>query len=188
MGNYSFQVATNLANIFGQPLAQAFTGNFTIQLPTISGIVTNLNGAPIAGVAIAPNAAFSGAVTDPNGFYSIGVPPGWNGTLTPSFGTNQFVPSVLSCMVATDSLTNQNFLMVPTVAPTVAGGVIGTNLSLAWRGIPGVTYEVLYSADLVNWTGYGGTGIPMLGTNGPMQVSLPIDASPTIFFRIEALY
>lgn len=188
LGDYSVQVAGGFTSILGQPLAQGFTGNFTITLPTISGTVKDTNGAPVAGVLVQPDGGLIGAVTDTNGFYSIGVPPGWEGIFTPSFGTNMFVPGSAAYANVTASITNQNFLMVPTVAPTLTSSFTSTNLTLAWQGIPGVTYSVVYSADLVNWTAYGGSGLFLLGTNGPMQVTLPIDSSPELFFCLKVFH
>ena len=187
-GNYSLAVTSGVANIFGGPLAQSFTGNFTIAVPTISGTVSDINGAPAAGVTIQPDITLPAIVTDTNGNYSLGVPPGWNGNLTASLGTNIFVPRILACTNVTTSLTNQNFLMVSTVTPTLTSSSTSTNFTMAWQGIPNVTYSVVYSADLVNWTAYGGTGLSLLGTNGPMQVTLPIDSSPMLFFRLNCSY
>ncbi len=183
LGNYSLQVAPFITNILGQPLAQSFTGNFTITLPTISGTVNDTNGAPVAGVLVQPGQGLIGATTDTNGVYSIGVPSGWVGTLTPFLGTNVFVPGTLSFYNVGSSLTNQNFLMVTSIAPDISSSLSGTNLSIGWSGISGVTYQAWSSTNLVDWAAYGGT-IP--GTNGPMQFVFPLDASPGMFFRIGA--
>ncbi len=182
-GNYSLQVATTLTNILGQPLAQTFTGNFTIALPTISGTVNDTNGAPVAGVLVQPDGGLTGATTDVNGNYSVGVPPGWNGSLTPSLDPFVFAPGALSFSNVTGSLTSQNFIMVPSFAPDLSPSVNGTGLSLGWRGIPGITYQVWSSTNLVDWAAYGGA---ISGTNGAMQIAFPLDASPGVFFRISA--
>jgi len=182
-GDYSLQVATTLTNILGQPLAQSFTGNFTIALPTISGTVADTNGAPVAGVLVQPDGGLTGAATDTNGFYSIGVPPGWNGTVTPSFNNLMFVPGSLAYTNVTDALTNQNFVIVPTIAPNLSSSLSGTNLSLGWSGLAGVTYQAWWSTNLVDWLPCG-DAIP--GTNGPQQIVLPVDASPSMFYRVGA--
>lgn len=182
-GDYSLQTAPQLTNIFGRPLVAGYTGNFTVVLPTISGTVRDTNGAPVAGVAIQPSGGLIGATTDANGAYSIGVPPGWNGTLTPSLDAFVFVPGVLNCANVTASLTNQDFLMVTFISPVLATGITSTNLSVGWQGISGVTYQAQYSTNLVDWLPYGDT-IP--GTNGPMQFSVPLDGSPSVFLRVQA--
>ena len=183
LGDYSIQVTTDLKNIFGVPLAQTYTNGFTIMLPTISGTVTNLNGAPVAGVLLQPDGGLIGATTDASGNYSIGVPTGWNGSITPSFGMLMFVPGTLSYTSLPGSVTNQNYLMVPTVAPTLVSGVSGTNLSMSWTGIPGVTYQTWWSTNLVDWSPLGD---PLAGTNGQMQILLPLGTDPADFFRLGA--
>jgi hypothetical protein len=184
-GNYALQILPTLTNIFGQSLLFPYTGDFTIVLPTISGTVSDTNGAPVAGVAVQPDGGLIGATTDTNGAYSIGVPTGWNGTVTPSLATLMFVPGSLAYTNVTDSLANQNYLMVPTVAPSLASSLSGTNLSLGWTGISGVTYQAQYSTNLVDWLPYGDV-IP--GTNGPMQLDLPLGAAPSVFFRLNTAH
>ncbi len=183
LGDYSIQAATALTNIFGLPLAQAYAGAFTISLPAISGTVTDTNGAPVAGVLLQPDGGLIGATTDTNGNYSLGVPPGWNGSVTPALGSFMFVPGALAYTNVTASLTNQNYLMVPTVAPSLASSLSGTNFSLNWAGISGVTYQLLWSTNLVDWQTLGGA---LAGTNGPMQIVLPLGSDPAAFFRVSA--
>jgi hypothetical protein len=183
LGDYSIQVATTITNIFGQPLATPYTGGFTIVLPTISGSVTDTNGAPVAGVLLQPDGGLISVTTDTNGNYSLGVPPGWNGTVTPALGSFMFVPASLAYTNVTGSLTNQNYLMVPTIAPQLAGSLSGTIISLNWPGTPGVTYQLMWSTNLVDWQTFGGT---LPGTNGPMQIILPLGTDPAAFFRLSA--
>jgi hypothetical protein len=185
LGDYSIQAATTIGNIFGQPLAQAYIGGFTVTLPMISGTVTDTNGAPVAGVLLQPDGGLIGATTDTNGNYSLGVPPGWNGTVTPALGTLMFVPSSLAYTNVADSVVNQNYLMVPGVAPSLTSSLSGTNLVLNWAGIPGVTYQPEWSTNLVDWQSLGSA---MPGTNGPMQIILPLSTDPAAFFRLSATY
>ena len=183
-GNYSLQTAPLLlTNILGVPLAQAFTGNFTITLPTISGLVADTNGAPVTGVTMQPNGGLPAATTDPNGNYSIGVPPGWNGAITPAYGSYVFVPGTINYTNIAASLTNQNYLMVTTIVPSLTTSLVDTNLSLAWPGIAGVTYQAWSSTDLINWALYGNA---IAGANGPLQILVPLTNSPAAFFRIGA--
>jgi len=79
LGGYSSRSRRPSKNIFGQPLAQAYTNGFTITLPTISGTVTDTNGAPVAGVLLQPNGGLIGSMTDSNGNYAIGVADRMNG-------------------------------------------------------------------------------------------------------------
>jgi hypothetical protein len=184
VGNYTIE-ATTISNMLGVPLAVPYAGTFSISLPTISGTVTNTNGAPVAGVMVQPDGGLTGMMTDVNGDYSIGVPIGWNGTMTPALGTSMFVPGSLSYTNITDSLTNQNYLMVSTVAPNIASSASGGNFTMNWYGISGVTYQVLWSPDLINWQPLGNT---LAGTNGPMQMVVPSNTNAASFFEIQATH
>ena len=184
-GNYTIAAAVTISNMLGVPLAVPYSGIFTISLPAISGTVTNTSGAPIAGVLVQPNGGLMGMMTDANGNYSIGVPNGWSGTMTPSFGTNMFVPGSLSYSNVTSSLASQNYLMVSTVAPNLTSSVSGTNFTMSWTGISGVTYQVLWSPDLINWQPLGSA---LMGTNGPMQISVPSNTNAAAYFMLQAMH
>lgn len=182
-GTYSILAATAISNIFGLPLASAYGGTFTVSLPGISGAVTDTNGAPVAGVLLQPSGGLTGVTTDTNGHYSLGVPPGWNGTVTPSLGSFMFVPDSITYTNVTDLVTNQNYLMVTTIAPNPTSSLSGTNFTVNWAGLPGVTYQVLWSTNLVDWQPLGS---PLPGTNGLMQFPVPINSGPANFFRLSA--
>jgi hypothetical protein len=184
IGDYSVQAATSVQDLFGLPLSSPYTGGFTVSLPAISGTVSDTNGAPVSGVQLQPDGGLIGTTTDANGHYILGVPPGWNGTVTPTFGTAMFIPGSMSYTSVSDSATNQNYLMVPTIAPAITAANLGaTNLSLSWMGFSGVNYQIWYSTNLTDWRPYGGV---ITGTNGTLQVALPMDASPSVFFRLGA--
>jgi hypothetical protein len=185
VGNYTIEATTTVSNLMGVPLAVPYSGTFSISLPTISGTVTDTNGAPVAGVMVQPNGGLTGMMTDVNGNYSIGVPNGWNGTMTPALGTFMFVPGSLSYTNVTGNLTGQNYLMVQTVAPNLAGSSIGGNFTLSWNGISGVTYQVLWSPDLINWQPLGSS---LIGSNGEMQVSVPSNTNAAAYFLIQAMH
>ena len=183
LGNYSIQAATAITNLFGLPLATGYAGTFTVSLPAISGAVTDTNGAPVAGVRLQPSGGLTGVTTDTNGQYALGVPPGWSGTVTPSLGSSMFAPGAIAYTSVTAPLTNQNYLLVTTIAPGLAAGVSGTNFLVNWAGLPGVTYQLLWSTNLVDWQPLGS---PLPGTNGLMQLVLPIGSDPADFFRVSA--
>ena len=182
-GDYVITAATSITNIFGQSLAAPFTGTFTIAPPTLAGTVTDTNGDPVANVLVQPDGGLTGTTTDANGDYSITVPPGWTGSLTPSLGSWMFVPGTLSYTNLASSLSGQNFLIVPTIAPGLTTGVSGTSLMINWNGLAGVTYQTWWSTNLVDWSVLGD---PLPGTNGLMQISLPLSTDPAEFFRIGA--
>ena len=154
-----------------------------MSLPAISGAVTDTNGAPVAGVLLQPSGGLTGVTTGTNGQYALGVPPGWSGTVTPSLGSFMFAPGSMAYTNVTAPLTNQNYLMVTTIAPGLASGVSGTNFLVNWAGLPGVTYQLLWSTNLVDWQPLGG---PLPGTNGLMQFVVPIGSDPADFFRVSA--
>ena len=82
-------------------------------------------------------------------------------------------------------MSNENYLAVTTVVPALATQVQSNSLVLNWYGISGVTYQPLYSTNLVDWLPYDGA---LPGTNGPLQLVVPMDAGPIMFFRVGASY
>ncbi|HEY5915056.1 MAG TPA: hypothetical protein VJA21_31060, partial [Verrucomicrobiae bacterium] len=183
VGDYALKVGPGLASdIFGQPLSQSYTGSFTISLPLIQGVVTDTNGQPVPGVLMQPSIG-SPAVTDTNGAYAIGAAPGLPITVTPSFEGLVFVPGSRSYTSVSESVTNQDYLAVPTLIPIVTWQPQEKDILLTWTGIPGVSYQVFYSANLVNWVPFWG---PVTGTNGLMQYTLPIYSDPCRFYRLGA--
>ncbi len=182
-GTYTLSFTAALTNLFGMPLAQAYSGSFQISLPSLAGTVTDTNGSPVAGVLIQP-AGLEGEMTDANGNYSIGVPIGWKGTLTPSKGAEMFLPASLTETNVTNSLTGLNFEMVPTIGPSLSAGLDNANqLAVNWMAFQGVTYQIYSSTNLVFWQPYGA---PVVGSNGLMQIPLPTTNAPAMYFRIGA--
>jgi hypothetical protein len=188
LGDYAVAAAAPLANIFGQTV-QNFSGTFTISIPTVSGTVTDTNGAPIAGVTIQPDGGLPATTSDTNGNYSIPVPPGWTGGITPSLGQLFFVPGTLGITNLAASLTNQNFIAYQNLSPALASSFDGTNVTLSWQSISNVSYSVYDSPDLVNWSLYSGAGYFFVGTNNLMQFIAPMDfTSPQLFYRLNVTH
>jgi hypothetical protein len=181
-GTYTIQVATSVSDLFGASLAQPFIGTFTVSIPAISGTVTGTNGAGVAGVLMQASGGLIATTTDTNGNYSLGVPPGWTGTVTPSFGSYVFVPASMNYTNVTGSLTNQNYSVYQTISPALTTTLGAGNCSLNWNGISGVTYQVLWSTNLVTWQPLGS---PVAGTNGPMQIVLPSGSNAAEFFQLQ---
>jgi hypothetical protein len=176
-------VAATISDMFGASLTPPFAGTFAISLPTISGTVTGTNGGGVAGVSIQPSGGLTASTTDSNGNYYVGVPPGWTGVVTPSLGSNMFLLPSMNYTNITGSLTNQNYSMVQTISPTLTTSLSAANCSLNWSRISGVTYQVLWSTNLVTWQSLGN---PVPGTNGPMQIVLPSGSNSEEFFQIQA--
>jgi len=183
VGDYRIEAGPDIQNLFGQPMSQVYTGAFTVVLPTISGTVTDTNGLPVPGVVLQPDGGLLAATTDTNGNYALGVPPGWNGTVTPSLGSFMFAPGSSSYTNLTASVSNQNYVMVETIAPALSSGLSGTNLWVNWNGIQGVSYQVWWSTNLTEWFPLGDA---VAGTNGMMELPVPVDDEPLGFFRLKA--
>jgi len=78
-----------------------------------------------------------------------------------------------------------SFSIVWPVIPALTMRVQANNLSLSWYGVQGVTYQMLYSTNLVDWLPYNGV---LLGTNGPLEVLVPMSTDPIKLFRVGARY
>ena len=180
VGSYTLTVGTNINDLYGQPMSQVYTGAFVISLPVIQGTITDTNGQPVSGILLQPDGGLSPTTTDTNGNYALGFLPGWSGTVVPSGNGLTFVPGSRVYTNMTASVSNQNYLAVTTIAPTMSSGLQGTNLMINWQGIPGVTYQLYSSTNLVDWLPYGA---PFLGTNGPVEILVPIASDPVRFFR-----
>lgn len=183
VGSYVLNVSSNIIDLYGQPMAQAYTGTFTVSLPVIQGTITDTNGNPIAGVLLQATDGLSSTTTDTNGNYSLGFVPGSSFTVTPSLGTLVFLPPSMSYTNALASIPSQNYLAVPSIAASLASAVSGTNIVLSWQGINGVNYQLLWSTNLINWAPYSG---PWPGSNGPMQTSVPITMAPEEYFQLQS--
>jgi hypothetical protein len=181
-GTYTVQVAPPLADIFGQSAAP-YSGTFTVASPTISGTITGTNGAGMAGVSVQP-AGLGAVTTDTNGNYSVIVPFGWTGTVTPSLASYAFSPASTSYTSINASQTNQNYLAFQNLSLALSASISANRWTLNWNGIPNVTYQVLYATDLMTWQPLGS---PIPGSSGLMEYSMPVSSSPQEFFKIQAV-
>jgi hypothetical protein len=118
-----------------------------------------------------------------SGNYSLGFVPGSTFTVTPSLNGFMFVPGLRSYTNVTGSVSNENYLVVTTIAPSLEGGLSGTNLQMNWFGIPGVTYQLYSSTNLTDWLPYD---TPIPGSNGVVEIPLPIESDPMKFFKVSA--
>lgn len=180
VGNYVVTVSTNVTDIFGRSMA-AYASGFVINLPVVQGTITDTNGHPVAGVLLQATGP-SSTSTDTNGNYALGFVPGSTFTVTPSLGSLVFVPSSMSYNNATLSVSNQNYLAVNTIASVLSASASGTNMTVSWQAIPGVSYQLLSSSNFVNWVPYGPV---LMGTN-TLQTVIPTSLAPALFFRVSA--
>ncbi len=115
----------------------------------------------------------------------LGVPPAGPVTVTPSKSGLMFVPASYTFVDVTAPITNQNFLAVGTTVPVMTTQVQTNSLILSWYGISGIMYMPFCSTNLVEWYPYD---IDYAGTNGPMQLVVPMSISSNLFFQLRARY
>jgi hypothetical protein len=184
-GYYTLTVGPQVQDLSGQPMAQVYTSTFSIVWAVVQGSITDSNGLPVSGVLLQPDGGVPATITDANGNYVLGGPPSGTINVVPSKTDLMFVPSSRTYVNVTTSISNQNYLAVSTVAPALTTQVQTDMNILSWYGIRGVTYQTLYSTNLVDWLPYD---VPLSGTNGPLQVLVPMGTDPSMFFRVGARY
>jgi hypothetical protein len=184
-GDYAFTIGPQVLDLQGQPMSQAYTGTFSITWMTVQGTIADTNGLPVPGVLLQPDGGAPATTTDINGNYALGVPPAGTVHVTPSKFGLMFVPGSRAYTNVSTAITNENYLAVSTVLPALATVVQSNSLILNWYGISGVTYQPLYSTNLVNWLPYDGI---LPGANGPLQLECPMGTNPIMFFRVRASY
>jgi hypothetical protein len=184
-GDYTLTVGPQVEDLYGQQMSQTYTGTFSIVWAVVQGTVTDTNGLPVAGALLQPDGGIAATTTDTNGSYALELPPAGTINVVPSKAGAMFVPSSRSYTYVTTSISNENYLAVGTVAPALTTQIQTNMTILSWYGIRGVTYQSLYSTNLVDWLPYGD---PLSGTNGPLQVLVPMGTDPSMFFRVGASY
>jgi len=186
LGYYQILAGPQIADIYGQNMSAAYLGSFAIIPPLISGRVVDTNGLGVPYLTIQVTSDAFPILTDGNGDYSLEVYPSWAGTIMPERGGRIFIPASRTYTNVSNDLTNQDFVMATSATLALSSQRQGTNVNLNWYGINGVSYQVLYSSNLVNWVPYS---LPVMGTNGPASAAIPIDVtSQADFFRFSAGY
>jgi hypothetical protein len=185
-GNYTLTVGPQVQDFLGRPMSEAYTSAFAIVWAVVSGAITDANGLPAPGVLLQPDGGLAATTTDAHGHYALAIPPTAIITVVPSNPGLTFVPASLTYVNLATSLTHEDYLAVRNaVGPALTTQVQASGLVLRWYGVFGVTNQVLYSTDLVDWHAYGA---PILGTNGPSQFLVPIAGTPRAFFRLRGSY
>jgi len=106
--------------------------------------------------------------------------------VTPSLGALVFLPGSMSYTDVSASISNQNYLAVSTLAPVLGTGGNATNFVFSWQGLPGVSYQVYSSTNLINWLPYGAA---VTGSNGPLQIIIvSTNGGPAQFFSVQSSY
>ena len=100
-------------------------------------------------------------------------------------GSFRLVPGSRSYAGVAADTAGQDYLMVATIAPLLQIANGGTNLFLNWSGFRSVTYQIYWSTNLTEAIWYP-LDPPVPGTNGLMQLELPLNNKPEKFFRLNA--
>lgn len=180
VGTYEFQIGPGVENLYGLPLP-TLTAQFVMTSPLISGSVKDTNGNGVANVQLQPTGGLPLTHTDTNGNFSLSVSPSWNGTLTPIATGLTFLPDVRHFTNVIVDLTNQVFFVQSDAALTVTTQrQSNTNLNFRWQGLEGVSYQLVYSTNLINWIPYG---TPVVGSNNIIDLTLPVTPQPGVFFK-----
>jgi hypothetical protein len=182
-GDYGVKVGSQVQDLLGQALSQIYKSEFSIVWSLVQGTVTDTNGLPVTGVVLQPDGGIPSTTTDTNGNYALSLPPGGTIVVTPLATNWMFVPGSRTYINVTGIVSNRNYLAVSTIVPTFAIQVQTNTCVLSWNGISGVTYQLFYSTNLVDWLPYA-DALP--GTNGTMQAQMPMDTNPVRFFRVGA--
>ena len=183
VGSYQIQIGPHLENLYGQEMAAAYTGGFTIANPVISGFVRMADGTPVANVQLSTD---SGLITSSNGegAYSLAVPPAWSGTLTPAMAGWVFTPASRSYANLTADAGAVNFTM--DLAQTAVLTLTRTNdtLYFGWPSAVGLNYQLQSSTSLLpdSWTN---EGVPFAGTGAQLTTNLLIGTEPEKFYRLR---
>lgn len=115
-------------------------GNVTLSGPPVTlgqGNVSLIVGPIIAGNAGAPGVTLTWldgttrtTVSDANGDYSLNVPAGWSGTVTPSLPGRTFTPTSRSYTALATNQLGQNYSLVPLPVPALDDSALGLLASL----------------------------------------------------------
>jgi len=178
-GVYTVEVVPPVENVQGQFMFAPFSGTFTIIQGKIIGVVTDLNGSPVGDVTLQPSGGMAAVSTDSGGNFAMDVPPDWSGSITPNKPGWAFVPATLNFNNVTTPPDTQTIIALPPAALTLNTTASASGLAMNWFGVSGLTYQILCSTDLVNWTPYGS---PITGANANIETNIPSGSSGKMFF------
>lgn len=183
-GGYALTFGPTVRDFEGNALSQVYTGQFTLAWPQVHGMVTDTNNRPVAGVLMLANSGVTAALTDTNGVYSLKLPAGVERAVVPSRNGLVFVPSAIHFPNLEQDYWGQDFQAYELGLFNLSLARQGANLVATWNNVEGVPCQVLESTNLVHWHV---CGEPLLWTNGPRSVVLPVSGSPAVFYRLELL-
>jgi hypothetical protein len=182
LGTYLVQIGPHIENLYGQEMAEAYVGSFTITNPVISGFVKRTSGVALPNVLLSTGPLST--TTDTNGASALAVPPSWSGTIAPTNAGWVFTPGSLSYVSLTADATNQNFtasLAEPLVLTTTRSA---NSLQFRWPSALGLEYQ-LQSATILPATSWLDEGAPFAGTGSVLSTNLSIGPEPAKFYRVR---
>jgi hypothetical protein len=129
-GTYYWSVQSIDTSFAGSPWS--VEQSFTVQTSKISGTVTVARGPALAGVAVGSDG--SATLTDGLGNYSIWVPVGWGGTITPAKKGYTFAPASRVYNDVQAEIVEQNYTAVGGLVDSglFLPGLSSTDRSMAW--------------------------------------------------------
>ncbi len=133
-GTYYYSVQAVDSAFAGSPWAPEQQVQVTVR--TISGRITTHDGASVAGACVSASNGGQVVLTDPDGFYSLAVPDGWNGTVTPAKTGYWFSTPTRTYSNITVDQTDQDF----TASTFTDAGAVLTGVAdarLAWGDYDG---------------------------------------------------
>jgi hypothetical protein len=120
---YTFNPASNsYSNLTADRSNENYTGTPPAS-PVISGYVRTSGGAAISAVAVTASNGGGSATTSATGFYSVVVPFGWSGTVTPTKANYTINPVSLSYSNVNADVSNENYIGIPPASPVISGFV-----------------------------------------------------------------
>jgi hypothetical protein len=182
-GAYQIQIGPHLENLYGDEMAAAYAGGFTIANPVISGLAKRADGTPMDNVLVSAGDGLATS-TDAGGAYALAVPPGWSGTVTPTLPGWTFTPATRTYPSLTADASAENFSMTLAEAAVLTLSRSGPTLQFGWPSAVGLRYQLQSSPTLLpgSWTD---ESQPVDGTGSPLSASLSVGPEPAKFFRVE---
>jgi hypothetical protein len=121
--DYTFEPATvTYSNVTADLAGENYVGS----LPTgvaISGNITDAGGAGVSGVLVSADNGGTSATSDAAGDYSVTVPYGWSGSVTPVKADTLIDPVVKNYTNVTAELTGENYIASAVVSPVISGTI-----------------------------------------------------------------
>jgi hypothetical protein len=194
-GVYQLQVGPHVQDVFGREMDQngdgvpgqvtndIYYGSFSIANSRIlAGTVRQTNGTPVADVILQAG-TFATARTGSNGTYTLLVPVGWSGTVTPTRTGCTLAPATRSYTNVSANQVGQDYALTIAFAPTLTAVPQGAQLRVEWPSIVGILYQLQTSPDLVTW---GKAGPPLAGNGAVLSWLFDTTGSPLEFYRVLA--